>query len=98
MSVQVLYKNKAKSGNLRAIAIFADEKFQIKNVGTFLSKNEASYVQKILKNKKNNKENIVFFHLNEKTTIIIVALKKELKGSDVENLGADFYNFIKKIL
>ena len=52
MSVQVLYKNKAKSGDLRAITIFADEKFQIKNMGTFLSKIEVSYVQKILKIRK----------------------------------------------
>ena len=63
---------------------------------TFLSKAETYYVERILKNKQNNKENIISFNLNEKTTIIIISLKKELKASDVENLGAEFYNFIKK--
>ena len=52
MTVQVLYKNKAKSSNSGVIALFAEDKFQIKNTGSFLSKNEISYVEKILKNKK----------------------------------------------
>jgi len=68
MSVQVVYKNKAKSGNLGVIALFADEKFRIKNTNGFLSRNETSYIEKILKNKKNTKEKIVSFNINEKTT------------------------------
>ncbi len=96
MTVQVLYKNKAKSSNSGVITLFVEDKFQIKNTVGFLSKNEKSYVQKILINKKNTKENIISFNLNEKTTIILVSIKKNLKGSDVENLGAEFYNFIKK--
>ena len=54
MTVQVLYKNKSKSSNLGVIALFSEDKFQIKNANRFLSKNEASYVEKILKNKKKN--------------------------------------------
>ena len=49
MTVQVLYKNKAKSSNSGVIALFAEDKFQIKNTGSFLSKNEISYTEKILK-------------------------------------------------
>ena len=52
MTVQVFYKNKAKSSNLGVIALFVDEKFQIKNTNGFLSKNEISYIEKTLKNKK----------------------------------------------
>ena len=94
MSVQVVYKNKAKSSNSGVIALFVEDKFQLKNARSFLSKNETSYVEKILKNKKNTKENIISFNINEKTTLILISIKKDLKGSDVENLGAEFYNFI----
>ena len=52
MTVQVLYKNKVKSSNLGVIALFAEDKFQIKNASSFLSKKETSYVEKILKKKK----------------------------------------------
>ena len=94
MTVQVVYKNKAKSSNSGVIALFADEKFQIKNRGDFLSNNEFSYIEKISKSKKNTKDNIISFNINEKTTIILIAIKKDLKSFNVENLGANFYNFI----
>jgi len=61
MSVQVIYKNKAKLGNPGVIALFGDEKFQIKNLGDLFSKNETSYIEKILKNKKIPKR--ALFHL-----------------------------------
>ena len=96
MSVQVVYKNKAKSGNQGAIVVFANEKFQIKSTSGFFSKNETSSIERILKNKKNTKENIVSFNINEKTTVILISLKKDSKSFDIENLGAVFYNFIKK--
>ena len=98
MTIQVVYKNKAKSGNQDVIAVFANEKFQIKNTSDFFSKNETSSLERILKNKKNTKENIISFNINEKTTVILISLKKDLKSFDVENLGAVFYNFIKKNL
>ena len=98
MSVQVVYKNKLKSSNSGAIVLFTEDKFQIKNLKGFLSKKETSYIDKILKNKKNSKENIISFNTNEKTTLILISLKKDLKGSDVENLGAEFYNFLNKNL
>jgi len=98
MTVQVFYKNKAKSSNLGVIALFVDERFQIKNSNGFFSKNETTYIERILKNKKNTKENIISFNINEKTTVILISLKKNLKSFDVENLGAVFYNFIKKNL
>ena len=51
MTVQVLYKNKSKSSNLGVIALFSEDKFQIKKTNNFLSKNEVSYVEKIVKKK-----------------------------------------------
>ena len=96
MSVQVFYKNKAKLSGTGVIALFSNEKFQIKNLRSSFSKSEASYIEKILKNKSNTKENIISFNINEKTTVILISIKKNLKGSDVEALGAQLYNFVKK--
>ena len=80
MTVQVNYINKAKSSDLGVITLFADEKFQIKNISDFFSKNETSYFEKILKNKKNTKENIISFNINEKSTVILISVKKKFKG------------------
>ena len=51
MTVQVLYKNKAKSSNIGVIVLFSEDKFQIKNTDGYLSKNQMSYIEKILKAK-----------------------------------------------
>ena len=56
MSVQVFYKNKAKLSGPGVIALFGNEKFQIKNLKSSFSKSEASYIEKILKNKKNKRK------------------------------------------
>ncbi len=96
MSVQVIYKNKTKLSGSGVTALFGDDRFQIKNLSAYFSKNETSYIEKILKNKKNTKENIISFNLNPISTVIIIFIKKNIKGSGVENLGAQFYNFIKK--
>jgi len=53
MTVQVNYINKAKSIDPVVIAVFANEKFQIKNISDFFSNNETSSIERILKNKKN---------------------------------------------
>ena len=70
MTVQVIYKNKAKLTNLDVITLFVEDKFQIKNAKSFLTKNENSYVEKILKSKRNTKENIISFNISEKTTYV----------------------------
>ena len=43
MTVQVNYTNKDKSSDLGVIVLFADEKFQVKNINDFFSENETSY-------------------------------------------------------
>tara|TARA_B100000965_G_scaffold345721_1_gene316682 strand:- start:1416 stop:2879 length:1464 start_codon:yes stop_codon:yes gene_type:complete len=96
MTVQVLYKNMSKSSNLGVIALFTEDKFQLKKANNFLSKKEVLYVEKIVKNKIKTKENIISLNVNEKTTLILISIKNDLKSSDVENMGAEFYNFIKK--
>ena len=96
MSVQVVYKNKAKTSNLSEIVLFSDEKFQIKNGKNIFSKAQIAYIEKILKNKKKSKKNFISFNINEKTNLILISLKNNLKSFDVESLGASFYDFIKK--
>ena len=40
------------------------------------------------------KKNFLFFEVNSKKTIFLVAIKKNLKISDIENLGAEFHGYI----
>ena len=94
MSVQVIYKDKIDSKKLANYVLFVEENFNINNIKKNVSDTEIFYIKEILK-KKNLKKNILSFDLNFKKKIILIAVKKNLDSSEVENLGAEFYNFIK---
>ena len=90
MTVQVLYKNKENSNNL---VLFVEERFDISGLKKHISKAEFSYINDLLKN-SDLKKNLLFFEVNSKKTIFLVAIKKNLKTSDIENLGAEFHSYI----
>ena len=55
-----------------------------------LSSSEFTYISELLKS-SDLKKNILIFDLNSKKKIILISIKKNLKTSDIESLGAEFY-------
>ena len=96
MSVQVVYKSNVKSSNSAIVAIFADEKLNINLKDNNLSKADIIYMNKILKNKKNKKDKIFTINVSDKKTAIIVSLKNNINVIETENLGGEFFSFLKK--
>ena len=93
MTLQVLYKYgsfKKPSANL---VLFADENFEITGFKKHLSKEEFSYIKDLLKT-SDLKKNLLCFKINSKKTIFLVSIKKNLKTSDIESLGAKFHGYI----
>ena len=45
-----------------------------------------------------NTGNLFVFEVHSKKKIVLISIKNNLKTSDVENLGANFYNFAKSNL
>ena len=94
MTVQVIYKTKNKAKSSINYALFTDENFNLSNIKNDFSNSEVLYIRDILK-KKNLKKDLLSFDLNSNKKIILISVKKDLKSSDIENLGANFYDFIK---
>ncbi|MFL2901797.1 MAG: leucyl aminopeptidase [Candidatus Pelagibacter sp.] len=94
MTVQINYKN----GGLKNITgnhvLFVGEKFNIKPLKKHISDQEFSFVNDLLKI-GDFKKNILTFDFNSKKKIILVNIKDKSSSSDVENLGAELYDFIK---
>jgi leucyl aminopeptidase len=90
MSIQIVYKNKDNSNNL---VLFVDENFNIGGLKKHISNIEFSYISDLLKT-SDLKKNLLFFEVSSKKTIFLVSIKKDLKTSDVESLGAKFHSFI----
>ena len=45
-------------------------------------------------NINNLKKDLLFFEVNSKKTVFLVSIKKDIKISDIENLGAKFHSYI----
>ena len=90
MTVQINFKSKSSKKKSNNLVLFADEKFNINALKRDLSNSEFSYISDLLKN-SDLKKNLFVFELSSKKKIVLISIKNNLKISDVENLGAEFY-------
>jgi leucyl aminopeptidase len=93
MTVQVLYNDNNSQKTLANLVLFTDEKYNINGLKKHISNEEFSYISDLLRT-SDLKKNLLFFKINSKKTIFLVSIKKELKTSDIESLGAKFHGFI----
>ena len=93
MTVQINYKNSGSKKISSNLILFVDEKFNISVLKKHISNSESSYISDLLKN-SDLKKDLLVFEINSKKTIFLASIKKDIKTSDVENLGAKFHNYI----
>ena len=90
MSVKISYSKKLTNKPTSSIVLFTNDKFNLTNIKKYISTNEFSYINDLLKT-SDLKKNIFFYELSSKKKIILISIKNNIKTSDVENLGAEFY-------
>jgi leucyl aminopeptidase len=93
MNVKINYNNSVSKKVTSNLVLFVDEKFNIIGLKKYISKSEFSYISDLIKN-SNLKKNLLVFEINSKKTIFLVSVKKDIKTSDIENLGAKFHSYI----
>ena len=90
MSVKISYSKKSVTKLSANIVLFVNEKFNTDNVKKYLSNNEFSYINDLLKT-SDLKKNIFVYEVNSKKKVILISIKNNIKTFDIENLGAEFY-------
>ena len=93
MTVQIYYKSNNSKNVSSNLVFFVDEKFNINGLKKHISNFELSYISDLLKT-SDLKKDLLFFKINSKKTIFLVSIKKDIKTSDIENLGAKFHGYI----
>ena len=93
MSIKISYINKSINKPSSNVVLFVNEKFNAVNLKRYVSNSEFSYIKDLLQT-SDLKKKILVFEVNSKKKIICISIKKELKSSDIENLGAEFYGRI----
>ena len=93
MNIQINYKFNNIKKNSNNIVLFVDENFNISGLKKFIIKSDFSYISDLLKT-SDLKKSILVFKINSKKTIFLISIKKDIKISDVESLGAKFHGHI----
>ena len=93
MTVRLDYSKKTSNNLSSNLVLFCDEKFNTNGLKKYLSNSEISYINDLLKT-IDSKKNLFVLDINSKKKIVLVSIKKNIKTSDVENLGAEFYKKI----
>lgn len=92
MNIKINNINKIKNNQPVNLVLFVKNEFKNKSLASLLSKEELIYTEEILKKKKLDKK-IINFDLNSKKSLILVKVDGDLNE---ENLGANFFNFLKE--
>ena len=96
MTISINYKSGSSKKNSTNLVLFLDEKLNISNIRKYISGSEYSFISDMIKI-KNPKNKIVSFDISSKRKIILVSLKTNISSSDLENLGASFYDQFKDL-
>ena len=94
MNVQINYNSSSSKKNLKNKLFFVDQSLKIQLLKKFINNKEYLYVSDLLKN-TDNKKNITLFEFSSNQSIILIKVKKNIKNFEIENLGGEFFNFIK---
>ncbi|MDC1175834.1 leucyl aminopeptidase [Candidatus Pelagibacter sp.] len=93
MTIQINYKKNTLNNKYTNLVLFVDDKFNISSLKKHISITEFSYISDLLSN-SDLKKDLLVFKINSKKTIFLISAKKEIKTSDIENLGAKFHSHI----
>ena len=94
MSIKINYKNNISTKSSTNLVLFVDENFNIRDLKKYISNPEFTYIADLLKN-SDLKKDLLVFEVSSKKTVFLVAIKKDIRIVDVENLGAKFHSHIK---
>ena len=90
MTIKIKFSKNISNKNNKNIVLFSNDKFNIDGLKKYLSNSEFSYIHDLLKT-SDLKKNLFVFEVNSKKKIVLISIKKNLKTSEFENLGAEFY-------
>ena len=95
MSVQVVYKKNVKLSKSGVYAMFTDKNFNLNNLKNIFSKHQFDFIKRGI-GKFSKKNYISYLNIDPETIIILISLQKNMKINEYENMGAKFYDFLKK--
>ena len=96
MIININYKKSISNKLTSNYAVFLNDYKNIQQLKSFFTISEINLIKEIIKN-SNLKKNIISFNLNSKKKLFLIYIKKNINTYEIENLGAEFYEYIKNL-
>ncbi len=94
MPTSINYKNSLNNKKQSNLVLFVEESFKSLALNKYIKKSEYLFINDLIKT-KDFKKKILTFELSSKRNIVLVLHKRDLNPSEIENLGAKFYETFK---
>ena len=94
MSVSINYKSSSLKSKIGNLIFFVDEKYSLSGLKKYFTKSENEFISDVLKSQNLSKK-IISFDLSSTKRIFLISLKKNINSVQIENLGAEFFNYSK---
>ena len=96
MTIQINFKeNNQIPSNIDTVAIFFNSELRNNNFNKIFNQNDSKFILKILNNSEPQKK-INIYNFDASRKLLMLDINKLSKFTDIENFGAEFYNFIKE--
>jgi len=97
MKNTIIFDNKIDFKQGETLTFFLNENLDFKVESKIFSAQTLNKIQVYLKNLKfkKKKEKIISFDISEKNKVLFIIAKEKLVSNNFEELGANFYSFIK---
>ena len=94
MSLKINYSSKLRNQLSSNTVLFVNDKFNVNNLKKYISDKEFAYINDLLKT-SDLKKKIFVYEVNSKKKIVLISIKHNLKTSEMETLGAEFFGRVK---
>ena len=94
MSVEIINKIKISKKNSHNLVLFVDEKFNISNIKKHVLGSDYKFIADLIKT-RDLKKKVVTFDISSKKKVVLISVKKNIISSEIENIGANFYDQFK---
>ena len=95
MSLKVTFKKNIVENKIKNYVLFSDENFKVFNLNKTSLNKDSGTINKIIQNNRIKEKNFLGFNINSNQKIIILKLRNKLSSTEIEKLGAKFYDYIK---
>ena len=95
MSIKISIKKNFNDKLVKNLVLFCDEKYKIFGLSQLSINNQKKIInQSVLSNNLKDKK-FLSFNINPNQKIILIKIKNKFNQTDIEKIGAKFFNFIK---